>query len=191
MLLVDKDSNVLADKKEAVVTAPLLEKKLLTTEKVTTSDQVHKRNENITTSEEVVKGTYEVHKFTKKITTNEGVDKGSEKLENMKEAVVTIRRKDSDKFEGRSKGSTGQVNIDHEFLKRKLSKLEPYFYKNFTKRILEVQTWNRIKRFFVPFYSTKLKLLNRNDTVKDREKNIASDDEGAPNNSESSSDKKK
>ena len=38
MLLVDKDSNVLADKKEAVVTAPLLEKKLFTTEKVTTSD---------------------------------------------------------------------------------------------------------------------------------------------------------
>ena len=31
MSLVDKDSNVLDDKKEAVVTTPLLEKKLLTT----------------------------------------------------------------------------------------------------------------------------------------------------------------
>ena len=83
MLLVDKDSNVLADKKEAVVTAPLLEKKLLKTEKVTTSDQVHKRNENITT--------------------NENVDKNTEKLQDMKEAVVTISRKDSDKFEYQSK----------------------------------------------------------------------------------------
>ena len=49
------------------------------------------------------------------ITTNEEVDKGTEKLEYMREAVVTIRRKDSDKFEGHSKGSTGWFNIDHEF----------------------------------------------------------------------------
>ena len=45
----------------------------------------------------------------------------------MKEAVVTIRRKDSDKFEGRSKGSTGWFNLDNEFLKRKISTLEPDF----------------------------------------------------------------
>ena len=42
MSLVDKDSNVLDDKKEAVVTTPFLENKSLTTEKVTTSDEVHK-----------------------------------------------------------------------------------------------------------------------------------------------------
>ena len=45
-----------------MVTTPLLENKLLTTEKVTTSDDVHKRTEKITTSEEVVRGTDEVHK---------------------------------------------------------------------------------------------------------------------------------
>ena len=73
---------------------PLSKKKLLTTEKVTTSDEVHKLTENITT--------------------NQDVDKGNEKLEYMKEAVVTIRRKDSDKFEGQSKGSTGWFNLDNE-----------------------------------------------------------------------------
>ena len=41
--------------------------------------------------------------------------KGTKKLENMKEAVVTIRRKDSDKFEDKSKGSIGWFNIYHEF----------------------------------------------------------------------------
>ena len=39
MSSVDKDTNVLDDKKEAVFTTPLLENKLLTTEKVTTSDE--------------------------------------------------------------------------------------------------------------------------------------------------------
>ena len=57
MLSVEKDTNALDDKKEAVITTPFLEKKLLTTEKVTTSDEVHKHNENITTSKEVVEGT--------------------------------------------------------------------------------------------------------------------------------------
>ena len=79
MSSVDKDTNVLDDKKEAVVTTPLSEKKLFTTENVTTSDEVHKRTENIITSEEVVKGTYEVHKCNEKITTNEEVDKVTEK----------------------------------------------------------------------------------------------------------------
>ena len=55
MLSVDKDTIVLDDKKEAVVTTPLSEKKLLTIEKVTKNDEVHKRTEDITTSEEVVK----------------------------------------------------------------------------------------------------------------------------------------
>ena len=34
---------------------------------------------------------------------NKYFDKGTEKLEDMKEAVVKIRRKDSDKFVGQSK----------------------------------------------------------------------------------------
>ena len=77
---------------------PLSEKKLLTTEKVTKSDEVKKCTENITTNEEVVKGTDEVQKCTENITKNEEVDKGTEKLKTMEEAVVTIRGKDSDKF---------------------------------------------------------------------------------------------
>ena len=35
----------------------------------------------------------------------------------MKEEVVTIRRKDSDKFGGQYKGSTGRFNPDCGFLK--------------------------------------------------------------------------
>ena len=93
MSLVDKHSNVLDDKKEVVVTTPLSERKLLTTEKVTKSDEVHKRTENFTTSEEVLEGTDEFHKHTENITTNKYVDKGTEKLEDIKQAVVKIRRK--------------------------------------------------------------------------------------------------
>ena len=46
-----------------MVTKLLLEKKSLTTEKFTSSDEVHKRTEKFTTSEEVVKGNNEVHKL--------------------------------------------------------------------------------------------------------------------------------
>ena len=68
MSSVDKDNIFLDNKKESVVTTPFSEKKLLTTEKVTTSDEVHKHNDNITTSEEVVKGTDVVQKRTDNIT---------------------------------------------------------------------------------------------------------------------------
>ena len=47
---VDKDTNVLGEKKEAVVTTSFSEKKALTTEKVTTSDDVHKRTDEIKTN---------------------------------------------------------------------------------------------------------------------------------------------
>ena len=67
MLLVNKDSNVLDDRKEELIRTPFLEKKSLTKD----------------------------------------VDKGTEELEDIKEAVVTIRRKDSYKFDGQSKVSTG------------------------------------------------------------------------------------
>ena len=46
----------------------------------------------------------------------------------MKEAVFKIRGKDSDKFKGPSKGSTGWFNPDHEFFLLKFSTIEPYFY---------------------------------------------------------------
>ena len=48
--------------KEVVVTTSLSEKKLLTTEKVTTSDDLHKHTDRIATIEEVLNGTYEVHR---------------------------------------------------------------------------------------------------------------------------------
>ena len=98
-----------------MVTTPLSVKKLFTTGRVTTSDDVQKLTETITTSEEVVKGTDEVHKRTKNITINEEVDKGTEKLEDIKEEVVTICWKDSNKFEVQSKGSIELFNLDHEF----------------------------------------------------------------------------
>ena len=85
MSSVDKDTIFLDDKKQVVVTTPLLENKVLTTDKVTTSDEVHKHNENIKISEEIEKDTYEFHNFTEKITSIKEVDKGSEKLQGMKE----------------------------------------------------------------------------------------------------------
>ena len=57
--------------KEAVVTTPFPEKKLLTNEKVTTSDEVNKHTENITTSEDIDKFSDEVHKRTENITISE------------------------------------------------------------------------------------------------------------------------
>ena len=49
---------------------------------------------------------------SEKIKTSEEVDKGTAKLDHMKEAVVTIRRKYLDNFEGKYKGSTGWFNLD-------------------------------------------------------------------------------
>ena len=118
MQSVDKYTNVLDNKKEAVVTMPLLEMKVLTNEKVTTSDEVHKSTEKITASKEIEKCTDDFQKRTEKVTTSKEAGKGSEKLEDMKEVVVTIRRNDSDKFEGQSKGYTGWFNIDHELKKK-------------------------------------------------------------------------
>ena len=97
---------------------PQTEKKLLTTEKVTTSDEAHTRTEKITISDEVVKVTNEVHKSTDKIKSNQEVYKGTEKLEDTKEAVITICRKDSYKFEGQSKGSIGRLILIVNVLKK-------------------------------------------------------------------------
>ena len=46
---------------------------------------------------------------SEKVTTNEEVDKDTKILDSMKEAVVTIRRKDLDHCGGHYKGSTGLV----------------------------------------------------------------------------------
>ena len=84
---------------------------------VTTSDEVYKHTDKITSSGDIDKGTGMFHKRTEKITTSEEVDRGSEKLDDMKEAVVTIHRKDSDSFEGLSKGYTLWFNLVHDFFK--------------------------------------------------------------------------
>ena len=79
------------------------------------------------------------------VTTSEEVEKGTKKLDDMKEAVVTIRRKYLDNFEGQSKGSTGWFNIDNVSLKIKFSTLEPNIYKKLYERILKVKILNHIK----------------------------------------------
>ena len=66
---------------------------------------------------------------TEKVTTSEEVEKVTEKLEDMKEAVVTICRKDSNKFEGHFKVSTGLFNLDHEFLKENFLHLNLIFIR--------------------------------------------------------------
>ena len=55
----------------------------------------------------------------------------------MKETVVTIHRKDSNTFEGQSKGSTGWFYIDHEFLKIQISTLEPDLYGRLYEKSIE------------------------------------------------------
>ena len=52
------------------------------------------------------------------------VEKGTYELAYMKQAVVTIRRKGLDQFEGQSKLSTGQFKLDSGLKKQ-------YFYNSF------------------------------------------------------------
>ena len=58
-------------------------------------------------NEEVVTKT----SLEKQLPTND-VDKGTDELEDFKKAVVTKCRKDLDKFEVQSKGSTGWFKLD-------------------------------------------------------------------------------
>ena len=82
----------------------------------------------------------------------------------MKEAVVTIRMKDSDKFEGQSKGSTGWFNLDHDFfLNLNQNSIKLY------KKDIEGLYMEPNRTLFTPFYSTKLDLFNHKDPVKNRE----------------------
>ena len=84
----------------------------------------------------------------------------------MKEAVFTIRRKDSDKFEVQSKGSTGWFNPDPEFSKIKFLHLNQNSIKNLYEKDIEGQYMEPYKTFFVPFDYTKLDIININDPVK-------------------------
>ena len=101
----------------------------------------------------------------------------------MKEVVVTIFRKDLDNFEGQYKGSSYWFNLDHEFLKRNFSTLEPDFY-NFYEKDTEGQDTEPYKTFLVTFDSIKLNLFIINDSVAiNKDKNISRDDEAAPKDS--------
>ena len=50
---------------------------------------------------------------SEKVTASEEVEKGTKKLDDIKEAVVTICRKDLDNFEGWPIGSTVWFNLDY------------------------------------------------------------------------------
>ena len=76
---------------------------------------------------------------------SEEVGKGTNILDDMKEAVVKIRRNNLDNFEGQSKGSTGWFNLDHEFLKRKFLHLNRTSIKNFLNNTFKVKILNHIK----------------------------------------------
>ena len=88
MLSVDKVNNILGDRKEEVVTTPLLENKSSTKD----------------------------------------VGKGIDELEDMKKAVVSIRRKGLYKFQGKSKRYTGWFKLDSEFFKTTFSTIHSKFH---------------------------------------------------------------
>ena len=105
MLSVERVSNFLDDREEAVVTTQQPEKKLLTKD----------------------------------------VDKGTDELEDMKEAVVAIRRKGLYKFEDEFKVSTGWFNHDNEFKK---STIDPELYKTIFEKYIKGQDTELYKKFF-------------------------------------------
>ena len=57
-----------------------------------------------------------------KYATND-IDKGTDKLADMKQAVVTIRRKGLDQFEGQSSGSKGWFKLGSGVLKTTFYKI--------------------------------------------------------------------
>ena len=100
----DKVGNILGDRKEEVFTTPLSEKKSPT--------------------KDVDKGTDELEDMPliEKKSLTKDFDKGTDELADMKKAVVTIRRKGLDQFEGQSKGSKGCFKIDSGLI---------FFYNSF------------------------------------------------------------
>ena len=98
-----------------------------------------------------------------KVTTSEEVYKGTKKLDDMKEAMVTICRKDLYNFEGKYKVSTGWFNPDHELKKSFLHLKRTYI--NFFEKDIEGQDMKPYKFFVVTFDTTKLNFFMRNDSV--------------------------
>ena len=85
------------------------------------------------------------------------VDKGTDESEDMKKAVVTIRRKGLDKFEGQSKVYTGWFKLESGFLKTIFYTIHSEFYgKRFEKNI-EGQDTELYTTFIVPFDKESIK----------------------------------
>ena len=104
-------------------------------------------------------------------------------MNDIEDPVHTIRRNYLDQFQGQSIVSTGWFNLDHEWLKRKFSTLEPDFYKKIENNI-EGQYIETYKTFAVPLYNIKLYLSMRNDSVTpNKEKKIVRYDEEEPKDS--------
>ena len=133
MLLFDKFSNVLGDRKEEVSITPLLEEK--------------------SSTKDVDKGTDELadmpllkRKYLKK-----DVDIGTDEFTYMKKAVVTIRSKCLYYFVGRSKVSTGWFKLDIGFLKLKFSTIHSEFYKELFENNIEDQDTELYTTFIILF----------------------------------------
>ena len=73
---------------------------------------------------------------SEKVTPSDDVKRGTNILNYTEYPVVTIRRKDLNKFQGQSAGSKVLLNLHHEWLKRKFYILEPDFY---LKNVLKVK----------------------------------------------------
>ena len=102
MSSVDKVSNFLGDRKEEVVTTLLLENK--------SSTKYFDEGDDELSDTLLLEREYLTKDF----------DKGTDELADMKKAVVKIRRKGLDKFEGQSKGSTGPFKLDSGFFKNRI-----------------------------------------------------------------------
>ena len=76
-------------------------------------------------------------------------------MDDIKDPVVTIRRKDLDNFQGQSTRSTRWFNIDREWLKEKNSTLEPNFYIKLFWMNIEGQYIETYQTFVVPLDNTK------------------------------------
>ena len=74
------------------------------------------------------------------------VEKGNDELAGMKKAMVTIRSKGLDKFEGQSKGSTGWFKLDSGFKKKHFLQFIQNYINNFFKILLRIKTPNCIQR---------------------------------------------
>ena len=84
------------------------------------------------------------------------------------------------------------MNLDHKWLKRKFSIIEPDFYKKRFENNIEGQDIKTYENFVIPIGITTVNISMRNYLLApNKEKIIASDDKEYPKDLELSSDKKK